>query len=407
MTLAVVAVALTACAALLSVAVTVRALRKQQKNTSVRVEIDGVIARIDELTADDRRLVLDLLTGSGHATPGPAPTAGPDPTPAVPAGTVRDDPPGDHVDTAERRQRDRLLAEVESAVELLRADAKPSMVRSVLRRALQDPLGPADAGTPEEDPAAGASGGLIRSPAAQKRGGEHLPTDPPPGTAPPVGGRPGPEPAYDPAWSPRPGADDPAHPGARAAGSGVLTARQVALLDRLADGDTVAAAAAAQTISLPVAERQLALARLALGVATTREAVLAYRRHQDELRRSATAGSDGTAEDPQVTIVDAGSASLLQDQLRQVIQTLSDSEVGIAQLRFGLIDGQPRTLDEVAQVYGVTRERIRQIEAKALSRLQPRQKPEKPLLATPTTAASYPRPEQPSPPARYERDNDT
>ena len=50
--------------------------------------------------------------------------------------------------------------------------------------------------------------------------------------------------------------------------------------------------------------------------------------------------------------------------------TLSEREAGVVRLRFGLTDGQPRTLDEIGQVYGVTRERIRQIESKTMSKLR-------------------------------------
>ncbi|PWR06907.1 RNA polymerase sigma factor [Micromonospora acroterricola] len=71
-----------------------------------------------------------------------------------------------------------------------------------------------------------------------------------------------------------------------------------------------------------------------------------------------------------VVAVDAVSFSLLQDQLQQVLQTLSEREAGVVRLRFGLTDGQPRTLDEIGQVYGVTRERIRQIESKTMSKLR-------------------------------------
>ena len=60
----------------------------------------------------------------------------------------------------------------------------------------------------------------------------------------------------------------------------------------------------------------------------------------------------------------------LQDQLTSVLQTLSEREAGVVRLRFGLTDGQPRTLDEIGQVYGVTRERIRQIESKTMSKLR-------------------------------------
>lgn len=61
---------------------------------------------------------------------------------------------------------------------------------------------------------------------------------------------------------------------------------------------------------------------------------------------------------------------MLQDQLRSVLATLSEREAGVVRLRFGLTDGQPRTLDEIGQVYGVTRERIRQIETRTMSKLR-------------------------------------
>jgi RNA polymerase primary sigma factor len=71
-----------------------------------------------------------------------------------------------------------------------------------------------------------------------------------------------------------------------------------------------------------------------------------------------------------VVAVDAVSFTLLQDQLQSVLETLSEREAGVVRLRFGLTDGQPRTLDEIGQVYGVTRERIRQIESTALRKLR-------------------------------------
>ncbi|MDI6688871.1 MAG: RNA polymerase sigma factor RpoD [Actinomycetota bacterium] len=67
---------------------------------------------------------------------------------------------------------------------------------------------------------------------------------------------------------------------------------------------------------------------------------------------------------------DAASFSLLQEQLREVLDTLSERERKVIELRFGLIDGHPRTLEEVGRVFGVTRERIRQIESKTLSKLR-------------------------------------
>jgi RNA polymerase primary sigma factor len=90
-----------------------------------------------------------------------------------------------------------------------------------------------------------------------------------------------------------------------------------------------------------------------------------------------TVGEDGDRglgdfiEDSQAVVaVDAAAFGLLQVQLRSVLATLSERESGLIGLRFGLTDGRPRTLDEIGQVYGVTRERIRQIEAKAMAKLR-------------------------------------
>ena len=68
--------------------------------------------------------------------------------------------------------------------------------------------------------------------------------------------------------------------------------------------------------------------------------------------------------------VDAAAYSMLQKQLREVLDTLSDREKKVLILRFGLDDGRPRTLEEVGKEFNVTRERIRQIEAKALRKLR-------------------------------------
>jgi RNA polymerase primary sigma factor len=67
---------------------------------------------------------------------------------------------------------------------------------------------------------------------------------------------------------------------------------------------------------------------------------------------------------------DAVSFTLLQEQLESVLDTLSDREAGVVRMRFGLTDGQAKTLDEIGKVYGVTRERIRQIESKTMSKLR-------------------------------------
>jgi RNA polymerase primary sigma factor len=90
-----------------------------------------------------------------------------------------------------------------------------------------------------------------------------------------------------------------------------------------------------------------------------------------------TIGDDGDSqfgdfiEDSEAAVaMDVVTFSLLQDQLQQVLLTLSAREAGVIRLRFGLVDGRPRTLDEIGQVYGVTRERIRQIEAKTMTKLR-------------------------------------
>ena len=67
---------------------------------------------------------------------------------------------------------------------------------------------------------------------------------------------------------------------------------------------------------------------------------------------------------------EAVSFTLLQEQLHSVLGTLSEREAGVVSMRFGLTDGQPRTLDEIGKVYGVTRERIRQIESNTMSKLR-------------------------------------
>ena len=67
---------------------------------------------------------------------------------------------------------------------------------------------------------------------------------------------------------------------------------------------------------------------------------------------------------------EAVSFTLLQEQLHSVLGTLSEQEAGVISMRFGLTDGQPKTLDEIGKVYGVSRERIQQIESKTMSKLR-------------------------------------
>jgi RNA polymerase primary sigma factor len=88
-------------------------------------------------------------------------------------------------------------------------------------------------------------------------------------------------------------------------------------------------------------------------------------------------GEDGDSEfgdlieDSEAVVpADAVNFTLLQEQLHDVLDTLSERESGVVSMRFGLTDGQPKTLDEIGKVYGVTRERIRQIESKTMSKLR-------------------------------------
>jgi len=88
-------------------------------------------------------------------------------------------------------------------------------------------------------------------------------------------------------------------------------------------------------------------------------------------------GEDGDSEfgdlieDSEAVVpADSVSFTLLQEQLHSVLDTLSEREAGVVSMRFGLNDGQPKTLDEIGKVYGVTRERIRQIESKTMAKLR-------------------------------------
>jgi RNA polymerase primary sigma factor len=88
-------------------------------------------------------------------------------------------------------------------------------------------------------------------------------------------------------------------------------------------------------------------------------------------------GEDGDSEfgdlieDSEAVVpADAVGFTLLQEELSKVMETLSEREAGVVGMRFGLTDGQPKTLDEIGRVFGVTRERIRQIESKTMSKLR-------------------------------------
>ncbi len=147
---------------------------------------------------------------------------------------------------------------------------------------------------------------------------------------------------------------------------------------------TRAMADQARTIRIPVHELLQDLGReptpeeLAKEMDITPEKVLEIQQYAREpISLDQTIGDEGDSqlgdfiEDSEAVVaVDAVSFTLLQDQLQSVLETLSEREAGVVRLRFGLTDGQPRTLDEIGQVYGVTRERIRQIESKTMSKLR-------------------------------------
>jgi RNA polymerase primary sigma factor len=110
----------------------------------------------------------------------------------------------------------------------------------------------------------------------------------------------------------------------------------------------------------------------------TPQKVLEIQRYAREpLSLDQTIGEEGDSQlgdfihDPEAMLtIEAVSFALLQKHLHCVLATLSEREANIVRLRFGLIDGRPRTLDEIGDVHGVTRERIRQIESKAMAKLR-------------------------------------
>jgi len=110
---------------------------------------------------------------------------------------------------------------------------------------------------------------------------------------------------------------------------------------------------------------------------TPDEVVEIQRLAREPLSLDLTIGQEGDAhlgdfiEDTDAVVADDAVVSvMMQSEIRAVLATLSDREAGVVRLRFGLTDGSPRTLDEVSHVYGVTRERIRQIESKTMAKLR-------------------------------------
>jgi RNA polymerase primary sigma factor len=117
---------------------------------------------------------------------------------------------------------------------------------------------------------------------------------------------------------------------------------------------------------------------LAAGLDMTPEKVIELQKHvREPVSLHTPLGEDGDAElgdliedSEAIQPGEAVSFILLQEQLHSVLGMLSEREAGIVSMRFGLADGQPKTLDEIGKVYGVTRERIRQIESKTMSKLR-------------------------------------
>jgi RNA polymerase primary sigma factor len=117
---------------------------------------------------------------------------------------------------------------------------------------------------------------------------------------------------------------------------------------------------------------------LAAGLDTTPEKVIEVQKHgREPISLHTPVGEDGDSEfgdliedSEAIQPGEAVSFTLLQEQLHSVLDTLSEREAGVVSMRFGLTDGQPKTLEEIGKVYGVTRERIRQIESKTMSKLR-------------------------------------
>lgn len=124
--------------------------------------------------------------------------------------------------------------------------------------------------------------------------------------------------------------------------------------------------------------REPTVAELAKELDMTEEKVLEVQKYgREPISLHTPLGEDGDSEfgdliedSEAVAPTEAVDHMLLQEQLRQVLDTLSEREAGVVAMRFGMTDGQAKTLDEIGKVYGVTRERIRQIESKTMSKLR-------------------------------------
>ena len=188
-----------------------------------------------------------------------------------------------------------------------------------------------------------------------------------------------------PGWVPDPGPaagsgtgaamslDDPAEPGTD---DGAVEAGGP--LPAVPAGMARSGSARGEPRALPEAAGQHEQDELAAGSGMTPEKVTELRKHAREpVSLHLPLGEDGDSELGDL-IEDSGAIQpgeavsfiLLQEQLHSVLCMLSEREAGVVSMRFGLAGGQPKTLDEIGKVYGVTRERIRQIESKTMSKLR-------------------------------------
>jgi RNA polymerase primary sigma factor len=143
-------------------------------------------------------------------------------------------------------------------------------------------------------------------------------------------------------------------------------------------GEMVNKLARAQHQLLQERGREGTLQELAEELDITAEKVIEVQRYnRAPISLHTPAGEDGDREfgdlieDCEAVMpADAACFTVLQEQLHAVLATLSDREAGIVSMRFGLTDGQPKSLDQIGKVYGVTREWIRQIEARTMSKLR-------------------------------------
>jgi RNA polymerase primary sigma factor len=124
--------------------------------------------------------------------------------------------------------------------------------------------------------------------------------------------------------------------------------------------------------------RQATIEEIAVELEITPERVAELQKYdRDPLSLSTPVGEEGSTElfelildSDAIDPVDMATFGMLQRALDVILASLDDREAGVIRMRFGLQDGQPKTLDEVGKVYNVTRERIRQIESKTMSKLR-------------------------------------